>query len=251
MYAKTNTNKTMNMNTKKTFCKVCQDAGKTEKEYTSHGLKNEKGVVICPTLLDQNCRYCNKRGHTVKYCPTLEKNKKEDEKQLKKEEHVLRNENLNKKDAINKNKSKKNNFFMALCDDTSDEEVTSSRINKKNKNCSKKDEFPPLPLIKKLDNSKTLCFKNIITITKEKDAKDKADQEEAEIFQRLNMKKITREEVQVIAAPTEFLQVVTKKRNWADVYSSDEEDEDELIHYQKENKFLTNYKNPYDSDDEF
>ena len=108
MYAKTNSkaNKIMNMN-KKSFCKVYQDAGKSEKEFTSHGLKNEKGVVICPTLLDQNCRYCNKRGHTVKYCPTLEKNKKEDEKQLKKEEHVLRNENLNKKDAINKNKSKK------------------------------------------------------------------------------------------------------------------------------------------------
>jgi hypothetical protein len=250
MYAKTNNaNKIMNTNTKKSFCKVCKDAGKTEKEYTSHGLKNEKGDVICPTLLDQNCRYCNNRGHTVKYCPTLEKNKKEDAKQLKKEEHILRNVNF-----VNKTNTKKNNFFMALCDDTdnSDEEVY--KINKKN---NKKDEFPPLVSTKKLDkNTNTLCFKNIITITQEKDTKDKADKEEAEIFQRLNIKKIKREEVQVIAAPTEFLQVVTKKRNWADVYSSDEEDEDDgdQFHYhqsKKENKFLSTYKNPYDSDDEF
>jgi hypothetical protein len=85
MYANTNTKSNKTMNTKKSFCKVCHDAGKSEKEYTSHGIKNEKGIVICPTLLDQNCRYCNKRGHTVKYCPTLEKNKKEDVKLFKKE----------------------------------------------------------------------------------------------------------------------------------------------------------------------
>ena len=144
---------------------------------------------------------------------------------------------------------------MALCNDTSDEEVSSSRINKKsnnNNNKNIKDEFPPLSLNKKLNNSNTLSFKNIITITHEKDAKNKADKEEAEIFQRLNIKKITREEVQVIAAPTEFLQVLKKKRNWADVYSSDEEEEeeDELKYFKKENNFISTYKNPYDTDED-
>ena len=57
------------MNTYKTFCKVCQDAAKTEKEYTSHNVRDAKGKTCCPTLLAQECRTCYKKGHTSKYCP--------------------------------------------------------------------------------------------------------------------------------------------------------------------------------------
>ena len=52
----------------KTFCKVCQDAAKTEKEYTSHNVRDAKGKTCCPTLLAQECRTCYKKGHTSKYC---------------------------------------------------------------------------------------------------------------------------------------------------------------------------------------
>ena len=55
----------------KPFCKVCQDAGKPESEYTSHFVKDEpgpKGKVVCPTLLSQACRICNETGHTSSYC---------------------------------------------------------------------------------------------------------------------------------------------------------------------------------------
>ena len=41
---------------KKKFCKVCQDAGKTEKEYTSNYVRSApgpNGVLVCPTLLSQ------------------------------------------------------------------------------------------------------------------------------------------------------------------------------------------------------
>jgi hypothetical protein len=59
------------------FCKVCKDAGKTEKEYSSHFVKDKKGPdgkVICPLLLSIECRYCKKKvGHTVKNCPILKK----------------------------------------------------------------------------------------------------------------------------------------------------------------------------------
>ncbi len=51
----------------KTFCKVCQDAGKTEKEYTSHNVRDARGTC-CPTLLAQECRICYRKGHTSKYC---------------------------------------------------------------------------------------------------------------------------------------------------------------------------------------
>lgn len=62
------------------FCKVCQDAGKSEEIYRSHFIRETKDLnskVTCPTLLSQECRFCYKNGHTTKYCPTLkEKNRK-------------------------------------------------------------------------------------------------------------------------------------------------------------------------------
>lgn len=64
------------------FCKVCQDAGKTEKEYTSHFTRAAPDVnakITCPTLLAQQCRYCEKLGHTVKYCTVLQKQKKQNQ----------------------------------------------------------------------------------------------------------------------------------------------------------------------------
>jgi len=36
--------------------------------YTSHWVKDKQGKVCCPTLLSQQCRYCNNHGHTIKFC---------------------------------------------------------------------------------------------------------------------------------------------------------------------------------------
>jgi len=52
----------------KPFCKVCFDAGKSEKDYTSHYVKTEEGKVNCPTLLNQSCLNCGRPGHTSGYC---------------------------------------------------------------------------------------------------------------------------------------------------------------------------------------
>jgi hypothetical protein len=65
----------------KKFCKVCQDAGKSESEYTSHFVRDSpgpNGKVICPTLLSQNCRGCGISGHTYKYCPSTKQQVRED-----------------------------------------------------------------------------------------------------------------------------------------------------------------------------
>ena len=54
------------------FCKVCRDAGRPESEYTSHFVKDQpgpNGKVVCPMLLNQACRICEKPGHTSSYCP--------------------------------------------------------------------------------------------------------------------------------------------------------------------------------------
>jgi len=50
-------------------CKVCADAGKDVSMYSSHRVKDSSGVVTCPTLLSQECRYCGVAGHTVRFCP--------------------------------------------------------------------------------------------------------------------------------------------------------------------------------------
>ena len=56
------------------FCNMCFKAGKSEKEYTSHWLRDRPGpggVVVCPYLLSIECRYCHAKGHTVSRCPIL------------------------------------------------------------------------------------------------------------------------------------------------------------------------------------
>ena len=67
----------------KSFCKVCHDSSKSEAEYTSHFVKSEpgpKGVVVCPVLLASICNYCKQKGHTLKHCKELEKNKNQEKK---------------------------------------------------------------------------------------------------------------------------------------------------------------------------
>ena len=56
------------------FCKFCKDAGKTQKEFTSHYPKDKPGKdgkVVCPTILSNECRYCHEKGHAKSHCPVL------------------------------------------------------------------------------------------------------------------------------------------------------------------------------------
>ena len=77
--------KFINNSQKKPFCKVCFDAKKPESEYTSHFVRslpdmNGKTIVTCPVLNATECRYCYNFGHTAKFCPILEENKKREKK---------------------------------------------------------------------------------------------------------------------------------------------------------------------------
>ena len=63
-----------NMTSRTPFCNMCFKAGKSEKEYASHWLRDRPGaggVVTCPYLLSIECRYCHDKGHTVTRCPIL------------------------------------------------------------------------------------------------------------------------------------------------------------------------------------
>lgn len=71
------------------FCKVCRDAGRPEKEYTSHYVKDQpgpNGKVVCPTLLNQACRICNQSGHTSTYCPQYRPRDRENNHDERREE---------------------------------------------------------------------------------------------------------------------------------------------------------------------
>ena len=61
-------------NTKPKYCKVCHDTGKDEKTYTSHYVRetpDPSSRIVCPTLLSMECKYCYKKGHTVKFCKVI------------------------------------------------------------------------------------------------------------------------------------------------------------------------------------
>jgi hypothetical protein len=76
------------VNSRKPFCKVCADAGKTDTAHFPRKTPDPNSEVVCPTLLALECRYCLKNGHTVKYCTVLkERNARDDEARREHERH--------------------------------------------------------------------------------------------------------------------------------------------------------------------
>jgi hypothetical protein len=119
-----------NSSAKKPYCKVCHDAGKPESEYTNHWVKSlpdrtGKTTVTCPTLLSNECRYCYKAGHTAKFCPVIEKNKKDQEKA---DRLAVRQVEEAKKAKIEKSKQVKRGF-AALQEDSSESEVENIKVS--------------------------------------------------------------------------------------------------------------------------
>jgi hypothetical protein len=154
-------NRTNNSSTKKQvkspFCKVCFDAKKPQSVYESHWVKDREGKVTCVTLLEQECRYCYKAGHTVKFCPevikvnrernisiAMEKRQKNIEANKEKEEKKLLQEKTKAKLASR-------GGFGALCE--SDEETPISTPVSKEKTKTK-EEWPALPSTVNVNSAK-------------------------------------------------------------------------------------------------
>jgi hypothetical protein len=120
------------VSTVKPYCKVCHDAGKSEKEYTSHFVKSSpgpEGKVVCPTLLAQCCGYCGACGHTPKFCPTLAAQKAAEEKALK---QAARKEVMEKREAAPKPapvKKPSSNVFAALDSDDDEPKKVSKKVS--------------------------------------------------------------------------------------------------------------------------
>jgi hypothetical protein len=94
-------------------CVVCKAAGKSDN--LGHFIRNDKGTVVCPTLLDQNCRHCGQKGHTPKYCIIKKQAERQERRATFHQSFVA---------TADKKTTKKNvgNAFGALDDDSSDDE---------------------------------------------------------------------------------------------------------------------------------
>ena len=145
-------NKTSRSNNKKTktpFCTVCHAAGLSKAVYTSHYVRDRPGgVVVCPTLLKVECRYCHKTGHTPKHCPEI---KAREERRAKAERRAAKRAEA--KVAPKPKKTKKpeptkkqaSNAFAAFLSD-SDEEEPRKQVTCCSKRvvAKKQPEFPAL-----------------------------------------------------------------------------------------------------------
>ena len=80
------------VNSRKPFCKVCADAGKSDTAHFPRKTADPNSEVVCPTLLALECRYCFKNGHTVKYCTVLKEKNVRDEEFRREEERFHRQE---------------------------------------------------------------------------------------------------------------------------------------------------------------
>lgn len=143
------TNNANNKNVKKPYCKVCHDAGKPESVYTNHWVrtfpdKNGKSNVTCPTLLDTECRYCFKLGHTTKFCPVLELNNKKKEKQERRSQAVVKKDQCAKAACNNVGRKQSAFAVLDLGSDTEEDEVKTELKVSESKVVNQPNEFPSL-----------------------------------------------------------------------------------------------------------
>jgi hypothetical protein len=136
----------------KSYCKVCHDAGKPESMYTSHCVKTYnintgKTVTTCPTLLALDCRYCFGKGHTVKFCPVLEENKKMDIERTRERARQERARQEQTAATPVQERRRPTNAFAVLDDDSEDEttQVTTTQYQVTTTQAKQEvDEFPAL-----------------------------------------------------------------------------------------------------------
>jgi hypothetical protein len=224
---------------RKPCCKVCKDAGKTELEYGNHWPKDSNGKTVCPTLLAQECRYCGKSGHTVKYCQVLTKENSAKEKFAKQEDRKKR---FQAHEAASKPKSVASSTTsrFALLMDDSDE--SPSRAEKK---APKAEEFPALnsswskrPAATPVAN---VSFAEMAVKSKEVALSEKQTRDEERLGKAIASGMVVIERGSqgiVMTAPSKTAEQIAKDQynydcfkcknglTWADAVDSDDEDDE-------------------------
>jgi hypothetical protein len=196
---KLNNNKT---SVYKTFCKVCQDAGKTDKEYTNHNVRDRTGKTLCPTLLAQECRNCYKHGHTVKYCPLV---KTETKKPYEAPVKVV--------------PQKSKNVFMLLESDSEEE----------NEDVEVEEPINEFPVLKQVQsNIQPLNYSRLISMTEE-ETKEAANKKVANKKAEVKTQPEVKTQHEVKTQPE--VKAQKGKLDWATAESDSEGDEEEEDYY--------------------
>ena len=194
----------------KTFCKVCQDAGKSEQEYTNHSVRDKSGKTVCPTLLSQECRNCRKNGHTVKYCTLLTAPLE-----------PVRTEFVKPKSVVVA-KAKPNNVFTVLESESEGEEEEKVVMPMRIAPCLP-DLFPALTTAP-TNQKPVFSYGKIIQQVNDPETYAKAKTEEMRL--KVEVERQAREE--------RMKKTKVTKTSWADAESSDEEDDEEDEPYRVE-----------------
>jgi hypothetical protein len=214
----------------KMYCKVCADSGKSQEIVASHNVRDATGKNTCPTLNEQQCRYCKKSGHTVKFCKELEEKNKVRTKILSQcEKEIVKTQSLLKPAAT---PVAAKNGFAALCSDSESGEETDDVEHDNNRDCcakgngfgyDKEREFPP---IKGWKNVTSLLTSITPPITPGLTRNFAAALQTPAMNKALPVNAPSAP-VKAARVPAREIQSIVLKSKWADAESSDEEDEDE------------------------
>ena len=189
------------MNANKMCCKVCRDAGKAENVYTGHKTRDMKGVVVCPTLLEQACRYCFEKGHTPKFCPALKEKEKRSAKAVRYD--TFHRENVIRASMPKMLPAKRAASFAALMDDSDEEEDDDVQVFAKVTLPPGKESYADM--LKKVSIPKKM-EEPVAVIPKAVDPMNRAG-------------------ASILGINSPLSRIARKNWNWADCESSDEEDE--------------------------
>lgn len=227
------------------FCKVCRDAGKSSSVFNSHFTKDRQGNTICPTLLNQECRWCREKGHTVKYCQKLaEKNAREQvkEKEQERPSHQVHDRRVQQKKQEKQENPQNHGRFALLMDD---DEPASAGAEKE----APVEHFPELTgnwarVVASQPAKPT--FASMVAKPLPSPATPRAElrtQLEAAGFKFLEAKKPAPAAASRLPSSEEIAAIMNHRsalpKNWADAYDS--EDDEELTQYERDMAAIENF----------
>ena len=150
VYNRDSRNKYVTDKSVKKFCGVCQKAGLTEKDYTSHFTKSSPGptgTVICPTILNNECTFCFKTDHFKSACPALVERERLHKKQVceEKRQYFKQHRAANEKKTVSLNRG----VFSVLDNYDEDFDISSSVLLKRSYSVANeiKEEWPTLSTV--------------------------------------------------------------------------------------------------------
>lgn len=199
-------------NTKTKYCKVCHDTGKDEKTYTSHYVRetpDPTSRIVCPTLLSMECKYCYKKGHTVKHCKIIKSRSQAQERA------VRRVNNETKKVSAETVNISKNMYDILECDDDNQVDMNPVATHTPQMFTPRSPTSTPPP---------TLSYAKIIDITHKQVAEQEMNRIRKEAEEEQEKRKREEQAKTTIASSSYFKPIkIASMLNWADDTSSDEE----------------------------